>query len=103
MHTRNLEILEAVTASGGVVSQTLGDGGIVRVKILIKRRELEQVIKKRDAVNKENCVIANCNRRLSRSVASKSLKSPVNDTGKVNADGWSSHWRPALQSIQEEF
>lgn len=103
MATRSLEILKAMAVRGGVVSRTLEDGGVVRVKILIKRGELEQVIKGRVHDNKENHV----NRRqLSRSLASKSLKAPV-EVKRVSFDLVNlesrSHWRPALQSIPEEF
>ncbi|KAJ0521565.1 hypothetical protein HanIR_Chr10g0472421 [Helianthus annuus] len=109
MATRSLEILKAVAVRGGLVSRTLEDGEVVRMKILIKRRDLEQVIKK-SYNNKENRDKGYNHRQLSRSMASKSLKAPVNDTVKVtraNSDpvkvDCRSHWRPALQSIPEEF
>ncbi|KAI3718265.1 hypothetical protein L6452_19129 [Arctium lappa] len=100
--TRSLEILKAMGVRGGVVSRTMEDGGVVRMKILVKRQELEQVLervtKKRD----------DSRRQLSRSLASKSLEPRLKEMKKmgiseqVNGD-CRSYWRPALQSIPEEF
>ncbi|CAH1420349.1 unnamed protein product [Lactuca virosa] len=113
MATRSLEILKAIGVRGGVVSRTVEDGGVVRMKILVKRQEmeqvLEQVMKKRDD-NKENHIKVNNLRQLSRSLASKSLEPQLDDTKKMNIvksdqvnRDCRSYWRPALQSIPEEF
>ncbi|KAK9048495.1 hypothetical protein SSX86_032539 [Deinandra increscens subsp. villosa] len=112
MSTRTLEILKAVAVrGGGAVSRSVEEGGVVRMKILIKRQELEQVIKKSGENDKENRVKRYNHRQLSRSLASKSLKAPVIDDrvkvkrvsfDQVNVD-CRSHWRPELQSIPEEF
>lgn len=112
MATKSLEILKVVGARGGVVTRTV-ENGVVRMKILVKRQELkqvlEQVTQKMDD-NKENKSKGNNLRKLSRSLASKSLEPQLDDSkenknvksDQVNRD-CRSYWRPALQSIPEEF
>ncbi|PWA91092.1 hypothetical protein CTI12_AA093800 [Artemisia annua] len=113
MATKSVEILKVVGARGGVVTRTV-ENGVVRMKILVKRQELkqvlEQVTQKRDD-NKENKLSkGNNHRKLSRSLASKSLEPQLDDSkenknvksDQVNRD-CRSYWRPALQSIPEEF
>ncbi|KAD6795622.1 hypothetical protein E3N88_06518 [Mikania micrantha] len=114
--SRSIEILKAVAVRGGVVSRTVEDGGVMRLKLVIKRRDLEQVINNK----REHCKATknrrskgNNHRKLSRSLASKSLKAPVDAdgtvkmkgvvSGQVNVNSSGSQWRPALQSIPEEF
>ncbi|KAJ9560614.1 LOW QUALITY PROTEIN: hypothetical protein OSB04_005774 [Centaurea solstitialis] len=98
--TRSIEILKAIGVRGGVVSRTIEDGGVM--KILVKRQELEQVLER--AVKKRD----DNRRQLSRSLASKSLEPQLKEMKKVgiseqvNRD-CRSYWRPALQSIPEEF
>ncbi|KVH96517.1 hypothetical protein Ccrd_001381, partial [Cynara cardunculus var. scolymus] len=100
--TRSLEILKAMGVRGGVVSRTVEDGGVVRMKILVKRQELEQVVERVVKKRDDN------RRQLSRSLASKSLEPKIKEMKKtrisdqVNGD-CRSHWRPALHSIPEEF
>ncbi|GKC42701.1 hypothetical protein Tco_1060423 [Tanacetum coccineum] len=112
MATRSLEILKVVGARGGVVTRTV-ENGVVRMKILVKRQELEhiveQVTQKRDD-NKEITSKGNNLRKLSRSLASKSFEPQFDDSMQnknVKSDqvnrNCPSYWRPALQSIPEEF
>ncbi|KAI3499297.1 hypothetical protein L1887_35092 [Cichorium endivia] len=113
MATRSLEILKAIGVRGGVVSRTVEDGGVIRMKILVKRQQMDQVLEqvmKKIGDNKENQNKGNNVRQLSRSLASKSLEPQSEDKKKMkiaksdetNRD-CRSNWRPALQSIPEEF
>ncbi|GKF07570.1 hypothetical protein Tco_0041794, partial [Tanacetum coccineum] len=89
------------------------ENGVVRMKILVKRQEfkqvLEQVTQQKDD-NKENKLKGNNPRKLSKSLASKSFEPQLYDSkenknvksGQVNRD-CRIYWRPALQSIPEEF
>nr|GEV27655.1 hypothetical protein [Tanacetum cinerariifolium] len=82
MATRSLEILKLVGARGGVVTRTV-ENGVVRMKILVKRQDLEhiveQVTQKRDD-NKEITSKGNNLRKLSRSLASKSFEPQFDDS-----------------------
>ncbi|KAL4585068.1 hypothetical protein LXL04_009682 [Taraxacum kok-saghyz] len=113
MATRSLEILKAIGVRGGVVSRTVEEGGVVRMKILVKKQEMEQVLEqvmKKIDDNKENRIKGNNVRQLSRSLASKSLEPQLKDIKKIKVVTFDegnrdcrSYWRPALQSIPEEF
>ncbi|KAL4585066.1 hypothetical protein LXL04_009680 [Taraxacum kok-saghyz] len=46
MNTRNLEVLDMMRFLGGAVTQTLQKDGVVRLKIMVKRKQLEQVLEK---------------------------------------------------------
>ncbi|KAI3499302.1 hypothetical protein L1887_35097 [Cichorium endivia] len=107
MAARNLEVLDIMGFMGGAVSQTLQKDGVVRMKILVKRQQLEQVLEqvvKKNGKNEGRHV----RRPMSRSSASKSLEQRLKDMKRiqvlrrqqVNRD-CRNYWRPVLQSIPE--
>ena len=101
MATRNLEILDMMGFLGGAVTQTVQKDGVVRLKILVKRQQLEQVlqqvVKKND--NKEKCHVI-----LPRSSAQqrlKDMKMMQNLRSKQVKRDCRNYWRPILRSIPE--
>nr|GEY03957.1 hypothetical protein [Tanacetum cinerariifolium] len=96
-------LLNKMGVQGGLVSRTVDENGVVRMKILVKRHELEQVL---DCVAKKTDHV--CIRHISRSPASKSLdqrlkgmkRMRILKSKKIKGDCRGS-WRPALQSIPE--
>ena len=103
-----MDLLNKMGVQGGRVSRTVDENGVVRMKILVKRHELEQVldrVAKKTDHNKQNHVSI---RHVSRSPASRSLDQRLKDmkrmrilkSRQIMGDRRGS-WRPALQSIPE--
>ncbi|KAL4585067.1 hypothetical protein LXL04_009681 [Taraxacum kok-saghyz] len=95
MATRSLEL------QGGIVSRTMGKDGVVRMKILMKRQQLEQIL---EQVVKKN----DSNMALFKSSVSKSLEWRLKEMKRIRVlksrkmkQDCRSYWRPALQSIPE--
>ncbi|KAJ9560613.1 hypothetical protein OSB04_005773 [Centaurea solstitialis] len=107
MAVKNIDVLNTIGVSGGVVSQMVKHDGVVRMKILVKRQQLEQVLEqvmKKTEADKE---IVNL-RRLSKSSASKSLEQRLNDLKRMQIQRGNKtkrdcrgFWKPALRSIPE--
>ncbi|KAI3718295.1 hypothetical protein L6452_19159 [Arctium lappa] len=108
MATTNLEVLNMIGVRGGVVSQMVEHNGVVRMKILVKRQQLEQVleqvVKKREA---DKGIHVNL-QRLSKSSVPKSLEQRLNDLKRMQIQRSSKSkrdcrgfWKPALRSIPE--
>ncbi|GJU37174.1 hypothetical protein Tco_1185528 [Tanacetum coccineum] len=103
------DLLNKMGVQGGMVSRTVDQNGVVRMKILVKRHELEQVldrVAKKTDHNKQNHVSI---RYISRSPASKSLldqrlkdmkRMRILKSRQIKGNCRGS-WRPALQSIPE--
>lgn len=90
---------------GGAVSQSLQQDGVVRLKILVKRQQLEQVlgqvVKKHD--NNERCHVIR-----PRSSASKWIQQWLKDMKRIQIlrshqvkRDFRTYWRPILRSIPE--
>lgn len=87
MAMESIEILKSIGIQGGVASQTMEDGGTIRMKILVKKQELEQVLERlinKRGDNKENRIKGNNLQQLSKSSASKSLESLLKEVKKTN-------------------
>ncbi|KAI3765685.1 hypothetical protein L2E82_15727 [Cichorium intybus] len=103
MSTRSLEVLDFKGVQEGVVSRTVGRDGVVRMKILVKRHQLEQILQQ--VVQKNN----NMGNHIKIRPVSKSLERRLKDIKRIqiqrskqvkrNCRGY--NWRPALQSIPE--
>ncbi|KAI3765686.1 hypothetical protein L2E82_15728 [Cichorium intybus] len=107
MAARNLEVLDIMGFMGGAVTQTLQKDGVVRMKILVKRQQLEQVLEQVVKKNDKN-EGRHVRRPMSRSSESKSLEQRLKDMKRkpilrrkqVSRD-CRTYWRPVLQSIPE--
>ncbi|KVH96518.1 hypothetical protein Ccrd_001382 [Cynara cardunculus var. scolymus] len=104
MATTSLEVLNTM----GVVTQTVERNGVVKMKILVKRQQLEhvleQIVKKRESDKGRHVNL----RRLSRSPASNSLEQRLNDLKRIQIQRSSQSkrncrgfWKPVLGSIPE--
>lgn len=95
---RNTTLLEALVKGGYVTSHTTEDGK-VKLKILVNKQELKQLL---ETVNNATTNISN------NSSPSPSVESRLYDlmqrkrVSQVNKERQSSNWRPVLRSIPEE-
>lgn len=95
MATKNLEVIKRISNHRGVVSQSV-ENGVVRMKILVKREDLEQVLEK--VRSKQNHVNL-------RPMGSRSLEQRLKDMKRMRIrqrkGDCRKYWRPALESIPE--
>ncbi|KAJ9560612.1 hypothetical protein OSB04_005772 [Centaurea solstitialis] len=108
MAIKNIDVLNTIGVSGGVVSQMVKHNGIVRMKILVKRQQLEQVLEQVVKKTEADKGLQVNLRQLSKSSTSKSLEQRVNDLKRMqiqrgNKTRRDCHgfWKPALRSIPE--
>ncbi|KAI3804043.1 hypothetical protein L1987_32211 [Smallanthus sonchifolius] len=104
MATKNLEVFNKIRDRRGAVSHSV-ENGVVRMKILVKRQEVQQVLEQvtnRKGDYKRNHV----NFRLVS--ASKTLEQRLKDMRRMRIlrskqmkGDCRSYWRPALESIPE--
>lgn len=107
MATTNLKVLDVTGVPGGVVSRTVGKDGVVRMKILMKRHQLQKILEQ--AVKKNDNVGNHVNiRPLMRSSVSNPLERRLKEIKRLQIQrsrqvnrNCGSYWRPALQSIPE--
>ncbi|KAI3774262.1 hypothetical protein L1987_48810 [Smallanthus sonchifolius] len=109
MGTKNLEGFNKISDRRGAVSVSHSvEKGVVRMKILVKRQELQQVLEQvtnRKGDNKGNHVNL---RQVSRPPSSKMLEQRLKDMKRMRIlrsrqmkRDCRSYWRPALESIPE--
>ncbi|KAK1436160.1 hypothetical protein QVD17_01936 [Tagetes erecta] len=95
MATKNLEVSKRIGNHRGVVTQSV-ENGVVRMKILVRRGDLEQVLEK--VRNKQTHVNL-------RPTGSKSLEQRLKDMKRMRIrqrkGDCRKYWRPALESIPE--
>ncbi|KAL8202031.1 hypothetical protein R6Q57_011178 [Mikania cordata] len=111
MSTKNLEVFNKIRDHRSGVFSQMAENGAVRMKILVKRQELqqflEQVTNKNGHDNKRKHVIL---QPFSRSQPSKSLEQMLKDMKRMRILRSSRrmkgscriYWRPALESIPED-
>ncbi|CAO2815663.1 unnamed protein product [Amaranthus hypochondriacus] len=101
---RNTTLLEALAKRGSVTSYTSEDG-MTKIKILVKKQDLKQILK---SMNNANYGNNNFTCRIFSFLPS-SIEKRFNDLMKKKGrqanykECQSSNWRPTLHSIPEEY